>query len=94
MTALAYLRSIEWAHPQAEGSCPKCGWSKQEVAKFGGHSKTCPLAAAIADAEELGKRRGLRSKAEVEKTLSLLNAPGTRCVCDKCSALRWVLGEE
>ena len=92
MTALSYLRSIEWTHPQAEGSCPKCGWSKLEVSKFGGHPKTCSLAAAIADAEELEKRRGLRTREEIEAALTTRGSADTHA--GPRSALRWVIGEK
>lgn len=89
-TALAYLRSIEWQPDLNVGRgfyCWECGDAS--------HKPSCPLAAAIADAEELEKRRGLRSKAEVEakRGPQPLAGNATVEVVHWRAALRWVLGE-
>ena len=84
MTALAYLRSIEWTPWTSigfeEGRCIPCGRSS-----YLGHHPDCILAAAIADAEELEKRRGMRTRAEIVDR---------NCkACAYCEGLSWVLGE-
>ena len=82
MTALEYLRSIEWDRKYLD--CRLCGRPKHL-----GHTPKCSLSAAIADAEELEKRRGLRTRAEVKAKLHNGNPNVTYD-----GALRWVLGEE
>ena len=93
MTALQYLRSIEWRRFARWDLCSHCP-AKVPInmkPEDRGHAIDCPLAAAIADAEELEKRRGLRTREEVEGKLTNYFAAdgfgGPR------SALRWVLGE-
>ena len=85
MTALSYLRSVEWCGVGVNGKrCVECNrYSYQDHAD-------CPLAAAIADAEELEKRRGLRTREEVEDELKDRPALASDYYG---YALRWVLGE-
>ena len=97
MTALAYLRSIEWKNGR---QCPSClhykpgsnptriisGIPKGSVYD---HTSNCTIASAIADAEELEKRRGLRTREEI--SASLHKGPAHDSMDH---TLRWVLGEE
>ena len=92
MTALQYLRSIEWRRFARWDLCSHCP-AKVPInmkPEDRGHAIDCPLAAAIADAEELEKRRGLRTREEVEDELKDRPALASDYYG---YALRWVLGE-
>ena len=84
MTALQYLRSIEWRCPVCLNGCFVCHGLIE-------HAPKCVLAAAIADAEELEKRRGLRTWVEVEAESNAIHPEED---WGYGYALRWVLGEE
>ena len=78
VTALAFLRSSQF--PCSSGRCDWCANTEAQ-----GHTPACPLAAAIEDAEELERRRGLRTRAEIVDR---------NCkACAYCEGLSWVLGE-